>query len=422
MERWGATERVCVCVCVRACVRMCGAELFIRTGSVLRPQHGFCHEVRRHAALSPNAIRRWVRPWREEDSVACRKSPGRPPTVRTSENFALVLASVGRSLMRSASLHAQAWGMSDRSVRRFLHIDLSLYPYKLQIVILSMIGIQRYAYNFIVISRVYWVKIQTCRTTFWWAMKHIFFCKAQLISRNLDTRRLKILTKFTKSPLWPKFTVCSAVWSRGVTGPYFFADEDGQAITVTSKCYTEIIIEFLAPKLPQNHNLWFQQNGAKAHTAVISMAVLHLLFPQRVISRFGDVPWSPLSPDLTAPLFFFCVCVCVWGCLKSEVYSRRPVDLNALKQAIWDAIVNISEETLRIVMRNSCASLHSGGWWPPKRQCTQKAKQCKTTLSTLVNRNVLKLSLITFNKMLFMFIISSLFLRDPVKFHRNLLS
>jgi len=32
-----------------------------------------------------------------------------------------------------------------------------------------------------------------------------------------------------------------------------------------------------------------------------------LCFPQRVISRFGDVPWPPRSPDLTAPDFFFSV-------------------------------------------------------------------------------------------------------------------
>jgi len=86
------------------------------------------------------------------------------------------------------------------------------------------------------------------------------------------------------------------------------------------------------------------------------MAVLRLLFPRRVISRFGDVPWPPRSPELTAPHFF------VWSYLKSEVYSRRSVDLNALKQVIRDAIVNISEETLRAVMRNSCTPVHSGGW------------------------------------------------------------
>jgi len=43
---------------------------------------------------------------------------------------------------------------------------------------------------------------------------------------------------------------------------------------------------------------------ATAHTAVISIAALRRLFPQRVISRFGDVPWPPRSPDLTAPDFF----------------------------------------------------------------------------------------------------------------------
>ena len=48
----------------------------------------------------------------------------------------------------------------------------------------------------------------------------------------------------------------------------------------------------------------FQQDGATAHTAVISIAALRLLFPQWVISRFGDVSWPPRSPDLTAPDFF----------------------------------------------------------------------------------------------------------------------
>jgi hypothetical protein len=51
-----------------------------------------------------------------------------------------------------------------------------------------------------------------------------------------------------------------------------FEDEDGQAITITSQRHTEMISEFLALKLPPNHNLWFQQDGATAHTAVIILA------------------------------------------------------------------------------------------------------------------------------------------------------
>jgi hypothetical protein len=65
--------------------------------------------------------------------------------------------------------------------------------------------------------------------------------------------------------------------------------------------------EFLSPKLPSNHTLWFQQDGATAHTAVFNIAALRRLFQQRVISRFGDLPWPARSPDLTALDF------CVWG-------------------------------------------------------------------------------------------------------------
>jgi hypothetical protein len=62
--------------------------------------------------------------------------------------------------------------------------------------------------------------------------------------------------------------------------------------------------------------------------AVISMAVLHCLFLQWVISHFGDVSQPSHSPDVAAPDFF------LWGCLKSKEYSSHPVDLNALKQTL----------------------------------------------------------------------------------------
>jgi hypothetical protein len=80
-----------------------------------------------------------------------------------------------------------------------------------------------------------------------------------------------------------------------------------------SHLYTEIINKFLAPKLPPNHNLWFQQDGAMLHMTVINMAVLRNLFPQQVLSHFGDVPWPPCLVDLTAPDFF------LWRYLKSKV-------------------------------------------------------------------------------------------------------
>jgi len=104
MERWG----------VRECV--CAVELLIRAASITEPQRGFRRERNQQEAPSPNAIRRWVRQWREEGSVTCKKPPGRPSSVRTPDNIVRLLASVSRSPKRSARKHAQALRMSDRSV------------------------------------------------------------------------------------------------------------------------------------------------------------------------------------------------------------------------------------------------------------------------------------------------------------------
>jgi hypothetical protein len=47
-----------------------------------------------------------------------------------------------------------------------------------------------------------------------------------------------------------------------------------------------MINEFVALKLPPNHNLWFQQDGVMAHMAVISVASLGHLFLQHLIFFF----------------------------------------------------------------------------------------------------------------------------------------
>ncbi|PNF33619.1 hypothetical protein B7P43_G13024, partial [Cryptotermes secundus] len=58
---------------------------------------------------------------------------------------------------------------------------------------------------------------------------------------------------------------------------------------------------FFEPALEEMHlgNVWFQQDGATAHTARASMTVLRAKFPGRLISLRGDIPWAAHSPDLT---------------------------------------------------------------------------------------------------------------------------
>jgi hypothetical protein len=73
------------------------------------------------------------------------------------------------------------------------------------------------------------------------------------------------------------------------------------------------------------------------------MEMLKQFFDDRIISKNLR---PPRSPDLTPPDYF------LWGYLKQDVYSNRPQTTEDLKQNIEVAISNISQETLKKVVRN----------------------------------------------------------------------
>ena len=66
---------------------------------------------------------------------------------------------------------------------------------------------------------------------------------------------------------------------------------------------------------------------------------------RHLISRFGDVPWPPLSPDIST-------CDFIWegGCVKSRIYTHKPRTLNDLKEAIHQEIRPIDRQLLAPVM------------------------------------------------------------------------
>ena len=74
--------------------------------------------------------------------------------------------------------------------------------------------------------------------------------------------------------------------------------------------------------------MWFQQDGATAHTARQSMALLRGLFGERLISRFSGFNWPSRSQDLTAPDFF------LWDYLKERVYVNNPRTIQEHKTKI----------------------------------------------------------------------------------------
>lgn len=151
-----------------------------------------------------------------------------------------------------------------------------------------------------------------------------------------------------------RLTVWCGLWAGGIFGPHFFRNERNQPVTVNGERYRTMITDFFWPELDDMDldDIWFQQDGATSHTAVLSRDLLQEKFPGRVISKFADVKWPPRSCDLT-PLDFF-----LWGYVKSLVYSNKPTTLAQLETNINRAIAEIQPDLLRKVIQNWTARIY----------------------------------------------------------------
>jgi hypothetical protein len=80
-----------------------------------------------------------------------------------------------------------------------------------------------------------------------------------------------------------------------------------------------MFINDLLQRVGSTEQIWFQQDGAPAHTAGDTKELLQSHFGTRVVSRGFLHEWPPRSPDLT-PCDFF-----LWGVVKDIVYARGRV-------------------------------------------------------------------------------------------------
>lgn len=70
-----------------------------------------------------------------------------------------------------------------------------------------------------------------------------------------------------------------------------------------------MITDFSWPEIDQigTPDLWFQQDGAEAHTALQTTNLLNVKFLDRVIKKYSDVNRPPRSCNLTLKYYF------LWG-------------------------------------------------------------------------------------------------------------
>ena len=139
-----------------------------------------------------------------------------------------------------------------------------------------------------------------------------------------------------EKPLYDqKILVWCAISANRVFGPYYFED------TVNQHNYLEMLKNYFWPKVlktAEYKKYYFQQDGARPHTAKTVQTWLKDQFEEKFIDK--DM-WPPRSPDLN-PCDFF-----LWGHLKSMAYNPLPKTLDDLKANIEREIKKISKNILK---------------------------------------------------------------------------
>ena len=128
--------------------------------------------------------------------------------------------------------------------------------------------------------------------------------------------------------------------------------------------YTVLLETFLCNELHprQQDMLLFQQDGATANTAQISMQVLWTVFPSRLISHSGDIIWPAHLSNLAVPDYF------LWGYVRSKVYKlyeTRPANIYDLKHQILECVQGIPKTLLLVITAfplqlQECIERHGG--------------------------------------------------------------
>lgn len=320
-------------------------ELFLQTRSATRARRAFMREGNRRKGPTLTTIRRLVDRFRREGSV-CGSVPRRTRSMGPRSAIALVRRAVTRTPTLSLRKLSRRTGVPRSTVQLILRKWLGLYPYKVQVVHKQKRGDKA-------------KRMRLCS----WLLPRLsgprfprFFFMSDEANFYLDGTVVKQNCRIwgtenpgytvSHDPYAPHVTVWCAVSSGAVIGPFFF-QEGGATVTVTAARYLAMLEEFFVPELVRRdiplRKIWFQQDGATAHTTAAVLGYLQSIFGTRVVSKGATVAWPPRSPDLTSPDFF------LWGYLKAAVYQKQPKSLGELKRRIRKAVVGIPADILSAV-------------------------------------------------------------------------
>ena len=298
---------------------------------------------------SKKVINRCVKNFSSCGNLAKKPSTGRPVSATAQSQIDKAKKIVEDNPNISIRRLAQQLGTSIFTAHAILKGKLSLHAYKIQICqMLKPTDLER--------------RVKFCK----WLLERVeensdflgklFMSDEAHFSLNGHVNKQNMRFWATENPHQTKevplhserVTVWCGFMENGIIGPYYFENENNQAVTVNGQRYKDMLNNFLIPAIERMNleDLYFQQDGATCHTTRENMAILRSQFPGQLISRFGDVEWPARSPDLS-PLDFF-----LWGYLKERVYRGNPTTLTDLKDAIDSEIRLIGPAITSAVMNS----------------------------------------------------------------------
>jgi hypothetical protein len=121
--------------------------LFAESKSIMATQRGFRARFVTRWAPSPKTIRMLHQQFQQNGSVLERKR-GRAASVRTAQNIDAIRVAMQRSPAKSTRRASAELTISRRSVRRILHSDLHLYPYKMSVMQNFLISVNNRDWSF----------------------------------------------------------------------------------------------------------------------------------------------------------------------------------------------------------------------------------------------------------------------------------
>ena len=144
----------------------------------------------------------------------------------------------------------------------------------------------------------------------WSSFRSWRVCKQAKLSHLRHRKPVRIDWK----PLHPKqVIVWCGFWSRGINGPFFFENEQGEAVTVNGDRYRALLNELLFTKIEEEDigNIWFQQDVATCFA------------PCFWRSHYEPQSWYHLA---TSELRFDTIGLLFVGCRQRKVLRREARD------------------------------------------------------------------------------------------------